>query len=223
MRLIAAHCSAIYTGRGDTKLGKALRAIMLKEDGSVSIHNDVGNKPLNYMKNATLTESIEDGTLVWTFDQRKESLRIEIHEIVSDIDVPLVQYDEGLIRDGTEAQLQEWLADNLHVFGEGYELVGREFPTGNGPVDLFVHSKVDNQYYAVEVKRVAILSAVYQVKRYVDALNSPTGEGEDAKDPAFGEVKGIMAALDIRPKAEELATKRGIRTVTLPAYWRDEK
>lgn len=222
MRLVAAHCSAIYTGRGDTKLGKALRAIMIKEDGSVSIHNDVGNKPLNYMKNASFTESIEDGTLVWTFDQRKESLRIEIHEIVSDIDVPLVQHDEGLIRDGTEAQLQEWLADNLHVFGEGYELVGREFPTGNGPVDLFVRNTVDNQHYAVEVKRVAILSAVYQVKRYVDALNSPTEQEEGVQDPQFGKVKGIMAALDIRPKAEELATKRGIRTVTLPAYWRDK-
>lgn len=229
MRLVAAYCSAIYTGRGDTKLGNALRAIMIKADGSVSIHNDVSNKPLNYMKEATFTESFdEEGKLVWTFDQRKESLQITLHEIVSDFEVPLVTDDEGLERDGTEAHLQEWLSENLDALGEGHTLVGREFPTGDGPVDLFV-SHESGQHYAVEVKRIAILSSVYQVKRYVDALNSPQVVDEQSSDeegdepPDYGEVKGVIAALDIRPKAAALAEKRGIKLITLPADWKESR
>ena len=210
MRIVVAHCSAIYSGRGDTKLGQALRAIIIKSDGSVSIHNDTSNKPLNYMKCAVFTESIENNLIIWTFDSRKENLRIEIQEIVSDTYAPLVVEDEGLVHDGTESQLQEWLANNVHIFGEGYHFIRREYPTGNGPVDLLVQDS-RGVPIAVEVKRVAMLGAVDQVRRYVDALKSVEG---------FENTQGIIAALDIRPRTVALAEKHKIRTVVIPAWWR---
>lgn len=212
MRVVVAECSAIYTGRGDTRLSRGVRAILIKEDGSVSIHNEVGNKPLNYMKCATLSESYTDDAFVWTFDTRHESLRIELHQIVSDFNVPLIAEDPGLVRDGTENQLQEWLAENVHLLGEGYTLVQREYPTGNGPVDLLVLDE-EERPVAVEVKRVAMLGAVDQVRRYVEALKSNDGD-------EWAETTGMIAALDIRPRTLELAQKRGISTFTIPAYWR---
>lgn len=237
MRLVAAHCSAIYTGRGDTKLGPGLRAIMIKEDGSVSIHNDVSNKPLNYMKTAAFTEEILGDKTIWTFDFRRESLRIEIDEIVSDIDVPLIgPEDEGLVRDGTENHLQKWISENIEVLGEGSIFLGREFPTGDGPVDLFIKDS-NGIYVAVEVKRVATTVAVDQVRRYVEALasvgipqeaplpqeddESPAEEHTEAQEGMYGEVAGMIAALDIRPKAAALAERRGIRLVTIPADWKN--
>lgn len=48
MRMIVAHCSAIYSGRPDTVLTEVLRLIVVKEDGSILIHADSGRyKPLN--------------------------------------------------------------------------------------------------------------------------------------------------------------------------------
>lgn len=211
MRIVAAHCSAIYSGRGSTTLGTALRALIIKADGSVSIHNDASNKPLNYMKCATFTETEDNGLLIWNFDARQENLRIIIHEIVSDVTVSLVENDEGLLRDGTEAHLQAWLAYHPEALGEGYTLVQREFPTGHGPVDLLVLDETGAPV-AVEVKRVAMPNAVYQVKRYVDALGEVDG---------YGKVRGMIAALDIRPRAQELAEKRKIQTVTLPNDWNE--
>lgn len=214
MRVVTAYCSALYSGRGDTRLGKALRAILIKEDGSVSIHNEVGNKPLNYMKNAVFTASTADnGNPIWTFDARHESLRIELHQIIAETNIPLVSDDEGLVRDGTEAHLQEWLALNPDVIVPGSTLIQREFATGAGAVDLLIKD-AEGVHYAVEVKRVAMLGAVDQVRRYVEAIKS-LEEFEGV------EVQGIIAALDLRPKMLALAEKRGMMTVLIPADWRN--
>lgn len=229
MRVVVANCSATYAGRGDTKLGRAVRAIIIKADGSVSIHNDAGNKPLNYMKQAEFSETmLPSGELVWVFDARQESLSIVITEILADNETELVREDEGLIRDGTEAHLQAWIADNPSCLGEGFTLIQREFPTGNGPVDLLVRD-AEGLPVAVEVKRVAMLGAVYQSKRYVDAIKSEYGAGVGEKDELPAAVldagftpdewrltRGIIAAIDVRPKTSALAEKRNIQTVTVP-------
>jgi RecB family endonuclease NucS len=193
---------------------EAVRSIIIKEDGAVSIHNDQSNKPLNYMgKGNVFTETVEDdGTVVWMFDTRKENLRVEMHYIFSDSKFRLADMDDGLIRDGTENHLQAWLARNPEALGEGFTLVSREYPTGAGPVDLLVKD-ADGKHVAVEVKRVAMLGAVDQVRRYVEALS---------QDEDLGPVTGLVAALDIRPNTVKLADKRGISTVVLPHNWRDE-
>jgi len=211
MRITVATCTAIYTGRGDTKLEKAVRAIIIKDDGSVSIHNDKSNKPLNYMgKGNVFTETHEDGNIIWNFDTRKESLRIEITAILQDSNFIIDLDDAGLIRDGTEKQLQEWLAANPETLGEGYTLDSREYLTGAGPVDLLVYDK-EGTPIAVEVKRVAMLGAVDQATRYVQALR---------ETPGFENAQGLIAALDIRPNTIKLADKRGIKYITLPEDWK---
>lgn len=50
MRLVVARCSARYEGRLAATLRPAVRLIMVKADGCVAIHADVGAyKPLNWM------------------------------------------------------------------------------------------------------------------------------------------------------------------------------
>lgn len=214
MRIIVANCSVVYTGRGDTTLKQAIRAIIIKEDGAVSIHSDAGNKPLNYMGKGNVFSIVEEGDeTFWHFDTTKENLTIRMLEILSDSAHILAEVDEGLIRDGTEAHLQAWLAEYPEVLGEGYTLVEREFNTGNGPVDLLVKDN-QGQYIAVEVKRVAMLGAVGQVKRYIDALNDK---------PEFEGSKGIVVALDIRPNTQKLADKRGITCITVQEEWQKYK
>ncbi len=213
MRVIIANLSVIYTGRGDTYLPPAVRALILKEDGAVSIHDDAGNKPLNYMNGGKyeLTErELEDGTVHWSFDTRQESIQVSLHRIISDSDHELDVEAPRLERDGTESQLQEWLAANPEAIGDGYTFVAREYATGAGPVDILVADSTGRPI-VVEVKRTAMLGACDQINRYVAAIR---------EQPGYEDAVGVIAALDIRPKTQALADKRGIQTVTLPAYWR---
>lgn len=48
MRLIVARCEVHYTGRLTAVLPQALRLLMIKSDGSVTVHADTGGfKPQN--------------------------------------------------------------------------------------------------------------------------------------------------------------------------------
>jgi RecB family endonuclease NucS len=214
MRIVVAECSVTYSGRGDTTLARAARAIIIKADGAISIHSDKGNKPLNYM-GAGNVHSITDGDeeTLWAFDTKKETLQIHLHHIVSDQDFTLEQEEPGLVRDGTEPHLQAWLAEHPHILGEGYTTVQREYQTGAGPVDLLMLDENGNAK-AVEIKRVGLSAVVYQTLRYVDAMN------ESGSFPM--QVTGVIAALDIRPNTVKLAERRGVRCVTIPSYWRDK-
>lgn len=210
MKITVARCSVTYTGRGDTTLSEAVRVIIVKSDGAVSVHHDQGNKPLNYMGKGNVFTEVDDGdALYWNFDTRKESLQIRISEIFSDVDLPVDVDNSVLERDGTEHQLQAWLADHPEALGEGFTFIQREYPTGAGPVDLLVQD-ADGKPVAVEVKRVAMLGAVDQASRYISALQEFDG---------FEDTTAIVAALDIRPNTQKLADKRGVKTVTLPKYW----
>jgi RecB family endonuclease NucS len=228
VRVVFAECSAIYAGRGDTTLERALRAILIKRDGSVSIHNDSANKPMNYMKMASLEKTFDEhGNEVWKFDARHESLAITIYEILGEVDKELVDKDSdpGGEASGTEAHLQKWIFENPSALGEGFTAVQREFATGAGSVDLLVLSP-EGKPVAVEVKRVATLGAVDQVRRYVDSMRAlenrimlhPITRAEIPVN--FSETTGLIAALDLRPKMLELAEKRGVPSVLIPAYWK---
>lgn len=211
MRIVIADCSVVYTGRGDTRMNPAVRAIIIKDDGAVSIHNDASNKPLNYMgKGNVFTEEYGEDEPIWMFDTRKENLTITMHQIISDTSFELAEEDEGLIRDGTEDQLQAWLSENPTALGGNYELVQREFQTGAGPVDLLVKDE-SGAFIAVEVKRVAMLTAVDQVNRYVNAIREMAG---------YENVRGMVAALDIRPKTELLAVKRSVECHVIDEDWK---
>ncbi|HLI40279.1 MAG TPA: endonuclease NucS, partial [Streptosporangiaceae bacterium] len=129
---------------------------------------------------------------------------ITIEEVISDVSVDLGA-DPGLVKDGVEAHLQELLAMQLHLLGDGWRLVRREYPTPIGPVDLMCRDGA-GESIAVEVKRRGEIDGVEQLTRYLELLN---------RDPLLAPVRGILAAQEIRPQARVLAEDRGIRCVTL--------
>ncbi len=210
MRLIVARCSAIYSGRLDTVLPEALRLIMVKADGGVLLHADAGGyKPLNWMTPPTVIE--EDGEPPARIVVRKRAgktedrLEIALHEVLSDVTHDMGSPDEaaGLAKDGVEAHLQELLADQPHRCGEGLRLVRREWPTDIGPVDLMCRD-ADDEWVAVEIKRVATIESVEQLTRYLERLRT---------DARFAGCRGILAAQTIKPQARVLAESRGIACV----------
>ena len=138
MRLVIANCTVDYSGRLDAHLAQAIRLIMIKADGSISIHADGGAyKPLNWMNAPnTIRESLDDGKLTWLVtNEKKENLTIQLHQVISDFSEEM-GIDPGLEKDGVEAHLQELLAANVNKISDGMVLVKREYPTDIGPVDL---------------------------------------------------------------------------------------
>ncbi|GGK85969.1 endonuclease NucS [Sphaerisporangium melleum] len=204
MRLVIARCSVDYVGRLTAHLPMAPRLILLKADGSVSIHaDDRAFKPLNWM-NPPCKVREEEGRWTVTHGKTGEQLILTIEEILHDSSHEL-GIDPGLQKDGVEAHLQELLADNITTLGTGWTLIRREYPTAIGPVDILCRDHLGGTV-AIEIKRRGEIDGVEQLTRYLELLN---------RDSLLAPVKGVFAAQEIRPQARVLAGDRGIECVTL--------
>ena len=119
MRLVIARCTVDYDGRLTAHLPEAVRLLMVKADGCVSIHADGGAyKPLNWMNSPntlTIDEDKDGGNAeaVWTVrNPGGEMLTIILHEVLSDASHEM-GLDPGLRKDGVEAHLQALLAADI--------------------------------------------------------------------------------------------------------------
>jgi len=216
VRLVIARCQVDYAGRLTAHLPMATRLILLKADGSVSIHaDDRAYKPLNWMSppcsviEHDAPESrglgVPELTALWEVRGRDgDTLQISIGEVFHDSSHEL-GLDPGLQKDGVEAHLQALLAEHPDTLGRGWSLVRREHPTPIGPVDLLCRD-AQGGYVAVEVKRRAEIDGVEQLTRYLDLLR---------RDPHLGAVRGVLAAQQIKPQARVLAADRCITCITV--------
>ncbi len=197
-------------GRLTAHLPMATRLILVKADGSVSVHaDDRAYKPLNWMSPpCTLSVSEPDAeaaealgiTEVWQVRAKDgDTLRISLADVLHDTAHEL-GVDPGLQKDGVEAHLQVLLAEHPSTLGQGLALVQREYLTPIGPVDLLLRDD-DGHYIAVEVKRRGEIDGVEQLTRYLELMN---------RDPQLAPVRGIFAGQQIKPQARTLASDRGI-------------
>jgi endonuclease len=217
VRLVIARCQVDYTGRLTAHLPIATRLILIKSDGSVSIHaDDRAYKPLNWMSPpCSLVElevpdhhSVSGGeplSALWEIRGRDgDTLQIWLAEVYHDSSHEL-GVDPGLQKDGVEAHLQALLAEHPEVLAPGLSLVRREHPTPIGPVDLLCRDPA-GAYVAVEIKRRGEIDGVEQLSRYLDLMR---------RDTLLGTVYGIFAAQQFKRQARVLATDRGISCVTV--------
>jgi hypothetical protein len=131
-----------------------------------------------------------------------ERLEIVIAEVLTDVEHEL-DVSATLEKEGVERELQELLADAPHWCGEGFRLVRREWPTDIGPVDLMCRD-LEDEWVAVEIKRIATLDSVEQLTRYLERIRV---------DPAMASCRGVLVAKHIKPQARVLAESRGLACV----------
>jgi endonuclease len=207
VRLVIARCTVDYVGRLTAHLPSAPRLILVKADGSVSIHaDDRAYKPLNWMSPpCTLRVGAGDDDGLWTVTNKAgERLVITVEEVLHDSSHEL-GVDPGLVKDGVEAHLQALLADQIDTLGNGWRLVRREYPTAIGPVDILARD-AGGVAVAIEIKRRGEIDGVEQLTRYLELLN---------RDPLLAPVRGVFAAQEIKPQARVLAGDRGIECLTV--------
>jgi RecB family endonuclease NucS len=210
VRLIVARCEVSYIGRLTTVLPEAVRLLMLKADGTFMVWADGGGpnvKPLNWMTPPTVLEQETDAEggltrLVVRKQRQEDRVEIAVAEVLADIEHELDTL-ASLEKEGVERELQELLAGAPRWCGEGFRLVRREWPTDIGPVDLMCRD-AQEEWVAVEIKRIATIDAVEQLARYLERIRL---------DPALGSCRGVLAAQEIKPQARVLAQARGIECV----------
>ena len=202
MRLLVARCEVRYTGRVTAVLPEAVRLLILKEDGSVLVHDDAGGyKPLNWMTGPTHIEELGE-VLVVRKPKTEDVLEIRLAEVLSDVSHDMGE-SAALQKDGVERDLQLELSAAPDALGEELTLVKREWFTEIGPVDLMCRDE-SGDWVAVEIKRIATIEAVEQLTRYLGFIRA---------DPAKHTCRGILAAQRLKPQAVALAESRGIRCV----------
>jgi RecB family endonuclease NucS len=201
VRLVIARCSVDYAGRLEAHLPTATRLLLVKGDGSVSVHADGGAyKPLMWMSPPVVLTEEPDRWIV--AGVKGETLTIGIDEVLSDTSHELGP-DPGLQKDGVEAHLQVLLAADPCRIQDGLVLVRREHPTDIGPVDLLCRD-ADGRPVAIEVKRRGEIDGVEQLARYLERLD---------RDPHLRGVRGVFVAQVVKPQARVLAEARGIAWV----------
>ncbi|MCC5948647.1 MAG: endonuclease NucS [Nitriliruptoraceae bacterium] len=203
MRLLVARLTATYDGRLSSTLTSAVRLLMVKADGCVAIHADVGAyKPLNWMN---APNHLDDQGDRWVVTNPKgEVLTIELEEVFEDVSYAL-DTERGLTLDGVEKELQALLADHPDHLEPGLRCVQREFRTDLGPVDLLCRDPQGGAV-AVEIKRIGEIDGVEQLTRYLERME---------RDPLLTPVRGLFAATTIKPQARVLAESRGIGWVEI--------
>ncbi len=214
--VMACHCTVRYSGRAESYLESGDRLIMIKSDGALIVHQPFGNAPINYMKPNTAHSVIfEDKKLILTGSNlaQKENMKIEI-ERVHFFNSHKLEDGQNIVVSGTEADMSDMIYENPELIEAGFKPVSREEQTKYGFVDVLGVDK-EGVLTVVECKRYrAELSAVTQLRRYVEKIMISKG---------ITDVRGILAAPKITANALQMLKDWGydFKEVHPPKYFEE--
>lgn len=214
--VLLAKCEVWYSGRAESYLPVGDRAIIIKEDNTIIIHQPIGNNPVNYMKPGTrITMNYDEGKLFLNCRNlsMKEFMDIRIDKIFS-FDSNKMVDGQSLQIEGTEKDMSDMLYAKPEIIEEGFRPYSREEHTKYGFLDLFGQDK-EGKVVIVECKRYrADLPAVSQLRRYVEKIESSKG---------ITDVRGIIAAPKISENALQMLQDWGFEFVSVnPPKYREK-
>lgn len=202
-------CRVEYDGRAASTLETGDRLLVLKPDGTVLVHTDEGQKPVNWQPPGC-THEVEtaDGQLrVRSHRESPEERLVVTFERVDHIAGFDPTDKRELELDGTEEDLRDRVLDDPTLLEEGFEPRATERETAAGAVDIYGEDD-DGNAVVVELKRRRVgPDAVSQLNRYVDALGREL-HAESA-------VRGILVAPSVTDRARQLLDRRGLEFVSL--------
>jgi hypothetical protein len=190
-------CTIRYSGRAESFLGEGDRVIIIKSDNALLVHQPMGNAPINYMKPGTgYSAGIDGNKLVLKASNilEKEKMEITIYRLHF-FNAHKLQDGQTITVAGTEEDMANMLYRNPELVEPGFRPVSQEEQTKYGFIDVLGTDK-DGTLTVVECKRYsADLSAVTQLRRYVEKIMASKG---------ISKVRGIIAAPKITPNAEQM-------------------
>jgi len=206
-------CRIRYSGRAESYLDFGDRLIIVKSDNALLVHQPTGNAPINYMKpNTTHTLRLDDDHLELKSQNLalKENMHITIKKVHS-FNSHKLEDGQAIIVQGTEADMSDMLYKNPDMIEDGFRPVSQEEQTKYGFIDVLGVDK-NGTLTVVECKRYrAELSAVTQLRRYVEKLMISKG---------ITNIRGILAAPKITENAQKMLEDWGFsfKQVSPPKY-----
>lgn len=187
-----------YVGRAIGKLGPGRFLLLVKNDGSISIHAGSDIPARNYMGSGCKLRI--DGSIL-RFNCKKENITIHLNEIINYH--PLLDWSEDKVfLRRTEQELVDKIFHNWNDYIDAdVEIIEKEYLTKYGPVDI-LGLQADFTHHVVEVKRrKTTISDVGQLRRYVEVF-------EEQFD-----TKGYLASPEIGEKAVAYLEKHGYQWI----------
>ncbi len=195
MIIILAQCHVEYEGRARSRLEKGDRLILIKKDGTFTIHQELNLDPVNWQapgcKNRVL---LNDNQVVLHSKKTKpnEEINVYLDTIYTATYYNCIDTKDLEIR-GYEKHMVDLAWEKPELIEKGFRPTRREYQTDNGFIDLMGNDK-DGKLMILEFKsRRAGTNAVKQLKGYIECFM-------DNKE--F--VRGIIVAPEITDNALEL-------------------
>lgn len=208
--VFACRCSLRYSGRAESHLPEGDRLVIIKKDRAILVHQPQGSNPINYMKSGashTVTMASAGGKIILqsTDSTNKEKLVAEISRFHF-FNSHKLDDAETIRIAGTEEDMSDMLYDNPEMIEPGFHPASREEQTAYGYIDVFGTDK-DGTLTVVECKRYcADLSAVTQLRRYVEKVMVSKG---------ITKVRGILAAPKITDNAKAMLEDWGFSFISV--------
>jgi endonuclease len=200
MLLIIGDCLVDYHGRARSLLDWGERLILLKQDGSLLVHQPTQRDPVNWQPVGSTTEwTTQYGYLILKSRHTKppEKMKIAFRHIKLIATTPLRDH-ATLVIAGMESDVVNDIVKDPNIIEPGLRIVKREKPVKTGSIDLYCLDK-DHTPVIIEVKRSqATINAVHQLRMYVTDIK------KDCKEP---HVRGILAAPHIPDMVKKLLTE----------------
>ncbi|ADJ15964.1 endonuclease NucS [Halalkalicoccus jeotgali] len=203
-------CTVAYDGRAASELGPGKRHVMCKPDGTVLVHTDEGQKPINWQPpGSDQSVRIEDGRLV--LHSQRSNPDEELVVRFTNID-QLAVFETGetstsLSVTGTEAEMKQRILEEPELIEPGFRPLATERTTPAGAVDIFGEDG-KGRVVILELKRRRVgPDAVGQLNRYVEALERDLHAGV--------EIRGVLVAPSITDRVRRLLATNGLEFVAL--------
>ncbi len=211
--VIGCTCSIRYSGRAESVLGRGDRIILIKNDKAILVHQPTGNAPINYMKPETSHSVVVEGNHLLLKSKNlafKEFLDIQLDRIHF-YNSQKLEDSQTIVVSGTEEDMSNMLYEHPEMIETGFKPVSREEQTAYGFIDVFGTDK-NGTLTIVECKRYcADLSAVTQLRRYIEKMMVSKG---------VSKIRGILAAPKITENAKAMLEDWGyeFKAIKPPKY-----
>jgi len=206
--VFATKCEIQYSGRAEAHLPPGDRVVIIKADRTILVHRPEGSNPINYMKanSQHKLKRADEGLMLMSDNaQTKEHLEIAIDKVFF---VDSYRLEDGIKQTlaGSEKDMSDMLYDNPELVEPGFKPLNREEHTKYGFIDVFGYDNTGT-LVVVECKRlVGDLSAVTQLRRYVEKIKESKG---------LEHVRGILACPTISANAEKMLLDWGFKHVSV--------
>lgn len=204
--IVFGSCEVDYQGRAISTLSLGKRLVLIKGDGSISIHQNRLVRPANYMVGAQMNISFghEQAILSAVRLKPKESLKVVFHSIDS---VESMEAEEpvDLRLSGSEKDLNDLLMQDLSIVEPGLKPIDQQKVFRTGIADIIAEDK-EGRLVVIELKRrEADYASVTQLHRYMHRAEKIRG----------AKARGILLAPSIRKNAKELLGSLGLEYAKL--------